>query len=333
MLSYSVIPKTLSLSNRGLLAIYGIVPLCLFAAAIDSFFLDGWLKSLLPVVTPDRFLWWSLIFNLPHIIGSFVTYAEPEYLKSYRAMLLKGFTLSTLIVLVVPMTLGPEVLFAFVSAYTVYHVFMQQFGISLMFLGRRPDWLYFAWRWLTIIGGALFYVEIYFSWANTIELDLVKIGILSVMAGALAGFAFLWRVRRNGGDISRTSTAYFVATILMVPVSVAVFMAGYPFLMILIPRFVHDVTAFAVYAVHDHNRNTEDCRNWLYKPIAFLKIPPVFLNFPFAIAIAGALTLNRPDSIVIGIVTAVLILTHYHMEAHMWKRGSLHRHYTPFRMV
>jgi hypothetical protein len=101
---------------------------------------------------------------------------------------------------------------------------------------------------------------------------------------------------------------------------------GYPLLAILVPRVVHDVTAFAFYSTHDCNRNLEKTRNLFYRLVFWIPIPRVVLVPLVAIAITFPVLLYVQNGGPFAIELAVAVtLMHYYTDAFVWKSGSLHR--------
>ncbi len=326
--------QVLSVDSRVLLAYYAIVPVLILIAGWDRLFNASALKAALPQL-PETYLWWTVVFNLPHIMASFVTYAEPAYVQAYRRPLAMGMAIALGLTLLIPALTSVTWLFVFGACYTMYHVLMQQYGISLMLLKRAPDRAFQWWRWLSISGASLMYLQVYYPPINDYlpegsSMDVL--GTLLLLASLPPGLVMLARVMRMEGP-SVTSKAYFVSTFLMIAVAAGFYHTGYLFFMFLIPRFVHDATAFTVYAVHDHNRNIEVRHNLIYRVLKPLHIPPAVLCLPVGIAIAYVFSSNEASSVVAAACVSVFSFLHYYMEGHMWKRGTLHRQYAPFHVA
>src|SRR6201999_2188491 len=93
--------------------------------------------------------YWTLVFGLPHIISSFQTVCDREYLAQYRALVLR---IAAIVVLPLCLYLAgvPQALiFTVFALLTVYHVIAQQYGIALGVAGLRPSWLSRACKWGT----------------------------------------------------------------------------------------------------------------------------------------------------------------------------------------
>lgn len=316
--------RILTVDSRLLLAFYGIIPLLLVVAALDVIMFEHSLRNILPK-QPETYLWWTVIFNLPHIMASFVTYADNEYLKAYRWPLSFGLLLAAGLTLGLPLTFGPLGLLAVGAVYTMYHVLMQQYGISLMLLKRPPNPVFLVWRWMTIAAASMIYLEVYFPALRQfvqLPVTLDMIGTWIIIISAPVGGIFLYQVLKS--EASLTAKLYFLGTYLMIYTSCAFYHWGYVFFLFLIPRFVHDATAFTVYAVHDHNRNLVTPHNWIYRVLKPLHISPVILCLPLGIGIAWVLTVNQ-QNLLAAFFISVFAFLHYYMEGHMWKRNAPHR--------
>jgi len=95
-------------------------------------------------------------------------------------------------------------------------------------------------------------------------------------------------------------------------------------------RFVHDVTAFTFYVVHDQNRNASTLHNYFYALLAKFKIP-LLIGVPLLSILLALLV--RAGVSGVATATAIIVLisvTHYYVEAIMWKRGAPHRQQISF---
>jgi hypothetical protein len=123
---------------------------------------------------------------------------------------------------------------------------------------------------------------------------------------------------------SPKGTLYLYANLAMLVAVYAFWELGYAVFVIMIPRFVHDITAFYIYAVHDHNRNLQTRHNYIYRSFAFAS--PLILCPVLAIAMSAVL-----ESYV-WFVAPLLIITllHYYTESFIWRGDSPHRRQVAF---
>jgi len=79
-------PSAATIPFSTLLAVYAITPVLLLLAAADYLFFNGAIRSVLPAHPEDVFLF-ALLFNIPHAVASFFSFADKEYLSFYRSKL------------------------------------------------------------------------------------------------------------------------------------------------------------------------------------------------------------------------------------------------------
>jgi hypothetical protein len=98
---------------------------------------------------------------------------------------------------------------------------------------------------------------------------------------------------------------------------------GYGFFAAVMPRVVHDLSAFTFYIAHDTNRNRVERHGLLYKALGFTRLPAWVLLPSVSVGIGYVLAVITPGSLLQPV--ALLSLFHYIMEAVTWRRGALHR--------
>lgn len=108
---------------------------------------------------------------------------------------------------------------------------------------------------------------------------------------------------------------------------IAVWFNYYAFV-IVIPRVIHDITAFIVYATHDNNRNKDKPVNIFYRLTAFTRLPPWILCPIIAIAIAYPMVHFKSQ--ILTFIVFTLIYFHYYFENIIWRGNSLHRQQVSF---
>jgi hypothetical protein len=325
----------MTISVRFLLAIYGILPLCFVAMALDKFLGGKFLSHVLPS-RPQSFFIFQLMFGTPHIIASSVILASNgAYFRTYFPRVLIVTVLILLFFGVGSLFISYDVFLAIVGAVTILHVIKQQVGIGKG-ICRISDRVYDAWGWVLIVQGSLVYYLIFTSQnysAETMAWILGVIWTLSLVV-VLLTFACQLKVKTFKGRF------YLWANALMVMQSGLFYMQGYSFLAILGPRLVHDLTAFTFYIAHDVNRHGERPQNLLYKmasklglgvfwvcpaiavlltfligryidPLANLVVKPVFgYDLPYAASF---------------LIVGYLSLLHYYSESFTWKQDSPYR--------
>lgn len=321
----------LQVKNKVLLAILITTPAAALFALIDTFFFNGhgrvWMIS-----DPRQIAYWTAVLTVPHIVASLITFVDREYLAHYKRPLLKGIFIALVLGFGVPLLLGPPALLIALAFYTMYHNLMQQYGISLMMLRQPPTRDFQAWRWLTIIPAGLAYTVLMASFLPIIQANwnlFIAIIGAGLAIATIFGVRFVGTILKNPHH-TRIGLAYFVANMAMLYVCFGLIAGGYGFLATLVPRIIHDLTAFWIYMVHDQNRNATRVRNPLYVLPRHVGIPPVIFCAPLAIGISYVLMEVLGNLYLVSLFVTALNFMHYYMEGHMWKRGTLHRQHVPF---
>lgn len=281
--------KAFSVSCPLLLSLYGVIPIAVLVVFFDQATAGGSIREALPQ-NPVELMFWAILFNFPHIVSSFITLADDEYIPYYKARFWKALKIIIppvlFINIAVPMFTSPSVansiytlLFVFTASYTMFHLLSQQFGIGMMMMKVRPTMLYEVWRWLSTLSASMVYFMVFtkphlqgvnFGTFTAYEVAFTFAGVLVVLGG-LAGIKLTQHSQRQLG------TVYVYSNVLMLIAIYCFLAAGYDFFVIAIVRFVHDVTAFIIYSTHDQNRNRKTYHNYIYKALSFIKIPPLLL--------------------------------------------------------
>ncbi len=324
-----------SIDCRWLLALYAVIPLSIALVALDVLLWNGWLLNEVLPDDPNDWPIWAVLFGLPHIIASMLTMADGEYLSYYRRTLLWPFCLFLFIAIAGhfgPQPLSYNLLFVFLAFYTIYHVLAQQLGLTLMMLGRRPDRLFTCWKWLAIMAGFAIYINVYGmrflgDWAL---LGINGYQLMSLLAAGLcAGVLLLsWRLARLAKrGVGRW---YLWANAAMLVSALVINEVGYTLFVILIPRVIHDLTAYSVYITHDRNRNRAGDGSWCYRLTHASGWSP-FIVLPVS-SLLVAYALNSYQHFAwINILILTLSFLHYYFEGFIWRGPNPHRQYVAFK--
>jgi hypothetical protein len=93
---------------------------------------------------------------------------------------------------------------------------------------------------------------------------------------------------------------------------------------VLLPRMVHDISAFMIYISHDTNRNLDRPKLFLYR--ATQTVMPIWTALVLVSVSWGAVVTYSGLKVLFWMAVS-LALMHYMTEIFIWKRGSLHRRY------
>ncbi len=302
---------------------YIIVPSMLIII-LGNYFGNFGLQARLPQ-SPEQIFVLGIIFENPHIIASNVMLLDREYLTYYRRDLIIRLGLVAAISILVIAVLGERAFYTLFYGWTIYHVARQQLGIGKM-LNRASSRLYAVWSWLFIAGALMVAVGVGFFKTTSLPLssDLLSAIIIAWTAlVVIAGLLLCFQIDNTPARL------FLIANVSLLAASTLAFLAGLPLLAILLPRIVHDTTAFIIYINHDTNRNTPVAKHFLYK--TFHGVLPIWLTLILLALIWGGLVTYSGFNWMILIIIA-LTLAHYTTEGFTWKFGSLHRKYLHFQL-
>ena len=123
-------------------------------------------------------------------------------------------------------------------------------------------------------------------------------------------------------EASTISFAYFIGTAFVPFLSLLAIGLHYAFIAILVPRLIHDLTAFYFYLTHERGRNGERPRNAVAQLFS-LPINTYLALLTFTMILLSYFFVRSAQS---TIFTLYFISTlHYYVEAFMWKKGTPHR--------
>lgn len=279
---------------------------------IDVLFLHSFIKDILPT-SVSSLAWYYIIFGLPHILASYVSYLNNEYVRHYKKELLLSFGKSTFLLFGL-LILVPQFFLYFFVAYTLYHIAWQQLGLCRRYSTNTS--LYRIWSGsglLAIVTIALSTggesgLFISSSWGER----LLMLGIPCAIIFFATGLFLFWK------------REYGVVTTLIIALACTSILLGYPVIGIIMARLTHDISAFCIYIKHDTSFQKTRGSNLLY---SFFHIPSqlVWVFLPI-VSVGTAFILQKfSDNILILFVIMILSLSHYILESQVWKRGTLHR--------
>lgn len=330
----------LAVSFRWLLALYLVIPVCLLLQGLDVWFWQGFLKSHLPT-SPSHFLLFQFLFGTPHIIASMLLMTtNREYLTHYQNRLLLMSLAIAVIFGIGSLFIPYQALYILAACWTVLHVLKQQFGIARG-LCRLPALAYYLLLGLSVVTGVMIYLGIFLKnslapgQAETFR--YVAASLCSVLT--LASLYCLRLVPTRFGQWFLGSNTMLVLS------SFYLYAQQYYFLAIMVPRLVHDATAYFFYITHDYNKHHQSPKNLLYRLAQrykihyFLVLPIVSFGLTFILqsygdAIVNVVTRNLFDfeirkAVTLGII-GYLGLMHYYTESFTWKNDSPYRKYIAF---
>ena len=315
---------SLAVSTRALALPYLVVPFAWLVVAADKLVLQGTVTKFAPRM-PDALPFFTLIFNAPHIVASFVSLADVGYLRHYRRLF--AATLGGLIVftLLAERLWGAGALGLAAALATTFHLAAQQLGIAAMQL-RAGGRLTLAWKWLSL-GSGMSSMLLVVDGSGLLGRAGFWLAALSLSGVVVAlPLAFVLHARATNASARR----YLWANQALFATMSVTALFGYPILSWLTIRVVHDLTAFYVYSVHDSNRNRTDAPNLVFRELRRLRLSPRVGGPLLALALAFLLERVAPPRVTL-FAAYWLSGLHYVLETFIWRGPSLHRRHTPFR--
>lgn len=330
----------LAVSFKLILGLYLVIPLSFVVYAMDYFFWGNYLKSILPS-SPTHFILFQILFGTPHIIASAILLtSNKEYLYFFKTKLL---VMTVLIIAVFgfgSLFIPYKVLYIITACWTVYHVFKQQHGIGKG-ICRLPGWAFYWLLWLSVSAGIFIYMGIFLKNSlGVYEAEWVKL-----IAGTLTIGLILSSVLCQRYVPTQFGKYFLWSNTLLIVSSFYMYIQQYYFLAILIPRLVHDATAYVFYVAHDYNKHHQKPQNTIYKYAArcnvnvFLVLPVMSFVLAYLLQAYGNDLVNLITQYFFGTeiykavtlgVIGYLSLMHYYTEAFTWQAGSPLRRYIRF---
>lgn len=291
---------------------YSVIIITLILTFLDQIFFNSSIKNYLPTM-PEDLLIYALFMGYPHIFASFFSLFDKEYYKEYKNKLNYGIPL-VLIFTISMMFLKYEYTMLILIIITSYHIVRQYIGINKILFKTKIKYVEF-WTWLNIILVSIYYILSGYEANFKFSFNLSTIGLFFVILFILFGIYYLIKIKNIKAKI------LFLLNIVALLVSVYFFYTGYIFFAILIPRFIHDVTAFIFYINHDSNRKKLSNSNILYK---YVKNNIFYISF-FLILIS--VILNYIFTFIEYVLIFLLFINylHYYIESFIWKNNTIHR--------
>jgi hypothetical protein len=330
----------LAVSFRFLLSLYAIVPLCLLLQLFDQFGFDYRLREMLPS-SPSHFLLFQILFGTPHIIASnLLIGSHADYLASFKRKII-GMTIFIIAFFGIGSLFIPyRVLYVITACWTVYHVLKQQHGIAKA-VCRLPNRAFYIQLWLSVSAGIFIYMGIFLKDSLTAEQADEVLWVASILTVALLVSTVIFQKYVP----SRFGQCFLWANTLLVAGSWYLYGQHYYFLAILMPRLVHDITAYSFYVSHDVNRHGKQAQNSLHRLASICGLPAAVVLPLLSFLLTYLLQAYGDDlvnlimqtlfatqiykAVTLGLL-GYLALMHYYTEAFVWSAGSPLRRYISF---
>lgn len=330
----------LAVSFKFLLSLYAIVPLCVLAQLVDRFGFDFALREMLPS-SPSHFLLFQILFGTPHIIASnLLLGSHRDYLAVFKNKIIAMTIFIIAFFGIGSLFIPYKVLYLITACWTVYHVLKQQHGVAKA-VCRLPNCAFYWQLWLSIGAGIFIYIGIFLKDSLTVDQAEWVFRIASMLTVAL-----LLSTLISQSLVSNRFGQWFLwANTLLVVSSWYLYGQQYYFLAILMPRLVHDITAYCFYVCHDVNRHGKQAQHALYRLARVCGLPAAVVLPLLSFLLTYLLQAYGDDgvnfimktlfateiykAVTLGLL-GYLALMHYYTEAFVWSAGSPLRRYISF---
>jgi len=326
------------ISFKLLVAPYLIILFSVVVILLDLFVLGRPLTEYLPN-HPNQIFWWTLIFGLPHILLSIFLQFNKEYIAAYKKRYIFSFVFFLVLSFLVYSLALPDshlgsvliVIFQiFYIGYTMYHVLLQQFGINLAIGKMKPTIMYNLWKFLGVASVVILFSVGLFGTLLQILFNKLLVSTINITPYiSILSLFLLALFMALGLSIFKSSSSkkfrfFVICNLLLITSTVLLFFTPYIIFSFIIPRVIHDITAFSVYLTHDSNNRS----NILYSSLVTVGLPYLLVG-PILAFLLSSLT-HLPSLEFLSFLVIAITLFHYYIEGFVWKSDSPHRKYISF---
>lgn len=303
-----------AVTRAGLLTIYLAVPAAALLWLLDATVGQGWLREAMPA-SPVSWPVYGLIFGMPHICASLLGVLDAEVLRHHRRDLFISLAWTALACGLMLGLLSETWGLRLLVVWTMFHVMGQQTGLALGAarlprLGGLPGR---CWRLMLALAAAMLALAV---GGESAQAELVRSPVAWTIAAGLGlllalplALLLYRRASQCGGD-----GRMLLATQALCLMSWVLLSQGLSLLALLLPRLVHDVTAFYFYVQHAGSPGAQ--KNWVYGPLMRAGLWHRSALIPLALALA-ALLAWLPTGFALSAT-----LLHYTLERHLWRQGA-----------
>ena len=310
-----------TLPRKALLYPAMIIPITLVGLISDQIFFGGYLRTTLPR-NPEELAFFSFFFVYPHIVASLCVASNRHIRAGLGHVLVRASVAVMLLAVAVALALGDSALFIVYGLMTIYHVFAQQFSLARLFLARTN----YHFKICFTVGMILSVGCYALVYSPKLALHAYFIPFIAIavtlLVCSLPSFLALMRLAR-GWD----GRWYLMTCLLTLISSWVCVVSDYPFGAILIPRVIHDLTAFLFYLSYEINSPDQTLaqkalglileRGSIVRAVPLLSV---------SLAVASGVTFFEQERMGMYFVVAVGFL-HYTVEHFLWRSESPARQY------
>lgn len=317
--------KLTSIRFSGLIGVYGLIPISAILVIIDIFLFDHYLQKTL-LTSPEQYPIFLVFFRYPHIIAGLFAYTHKKYVDTYLPRIKKATILIGLSFLILLPLFG-KWFFAGYEIWTVKHALGQQLGLTRKFLGGGGT-DHRIWSFCFFLLGLILYFFVTIKFIAKIDFHEIEIFLMIILL--IITFYTLRLLKLKNNDYG----GYYLVCNYMMIVSAFIFVKlNYPFFFLLIPRVIHDITAFQFYSVHDQNLQNASNGIPIYRAFRWTKIPVLFLCPLLSICLGLPIvaSIYFGGSGIVFYLMGMIGLFHYYTDSFTWKRDSISQPFIPIQ--
>ncbi|MDI1301506.1 MAG: hypothetical protein PSX71_06350 [bacterium] len=279
-------------------------------------------------VNKNTFLLVSVLLQTPHSIASIFTFMDREYLSAYKARLF-SFCLFMLAIFVLAWVLSPGSLMLAIISYNFYHYSSQQAGVTAL-LAHNKSRTHEVWKWASslILMAGLFGAAI-MTGPEQITVGPYQNAFYAIGIIFFTGFIGI-SILLASQSKTRIGKAYIAANTVMLITYFGFYLCNLWFYMLIIPIFVHAMTAFLFYINHNSNRNARRNINLVSRIRNVIPVPEYILTPLVSILCAAIFIPLAAESVYSVYMAGLASVVHFYLEAIMWKKGTPHREHLHF---
>lgn len=321
--------KKSHIDSKYFLYLYLLCPTLVMLSIVDTLIFDGLILQYLPD-RPEEWSWWLIFFSTPHIISSFMTIANPDDVKPLGRRIIISLTLLILTSYILNILLKNKIdetsyyyinilVFFFYGLLTTNHVLTQQHGIALI-IGKQKSTLFSNfYRYMMVSLSFLIFIKIANSTTKLIPSEIIL--YLEIVTTIALTYLLIKVISESK---SRSGNLFHIVNYIMIMSVLFLSSIDYFIFVFIIPRVIHDISAYLIYLNHDTNRFKHK-DHYIYKGI--LKTPASIITTSILVGILVTQLIHSFSPVIIISILMVVDFFHYYMESIIWKGKSSNRNY------
>lgn len=290
---------------------YGIISIIYLVALSGLVSGFDW-KEILGKV-PEKYLWFNLVFNLPHIAGSNVLIVDRSIWRKHTRALSLALLMALAFAAISQVYYIKWFLWVH-SVWTVKHVVFQQFNL----VSKINHFWSHTMKWSAFVIVLLIYWQVY-------DLSLIPLNYSLFIQNSsivfLASVLFTFKSLKD-----EYSRKIFFGNAVLILGGVWLHYLGASFFSVLAVRMVHDMTAFRYYVSAVQGRFRQGL-NPLWMKFCSTAFSTTVLYLFIVMSITPIIIFSL-DKKIAGMIFMCMSIMHYYSEGFLWKKSGSLRNYS-----